>query len=279
MVLAPQQNAATGPEDLPEESAHNQCGGPKEHAEGKRAADIRPQIDGEEAKGGQAGQHPGLGMEYDPEEPAEQQRDEGRITQLHRSAVWLDASTGPGWLSLTSFDITTLIRVNRYDGFSVVARRTPPMSEDAPIDIQEPTDDRVASLCRGVAHPHRIAILRGIRQDHALTQVAAALDLSRSGVQTHVDTLVETDLAIRTGDQQDPYRVTVLGDLGLQLIAQIQQPANTIEEARRTAAAQAADELGDAPLPDTERERAVRRRTWELVADTVAGEDLTFPSR
>lgn len=152
------------------------------------------------------------------------------------------------------------------------------MSEDAPTDIQESTDELVAALCRGVAHPHRIAILRGIRQDHALTKVAAVLDLSRSGVQTHVDTLVETDLVVRTGDQQDPYRVTVLGDLSLRLIAQVRQPAQTIEQARRTATAQAEDELGDAPLPDAERERAVRRRTWELVTEALAEEDIGIRS-
>jgi len=150
------------------------------------------------------------------------------------------------------------------------------MSEDAPTDIQETTDDPVATLCRGLAHPHRIAILRGIRQDHALTQVAAALELSRSGVQTHVDTLVETGLVVRTGDQQDPYRVTVLGDLALQLVKQVQHPVQAVEAERRTAAAQADDELGDAPLSDAERERAIRRRTWELVADALADDDINL---
>jgi DNA-binding MarR family transcriptional regulator len=150
------------------------------------------------------------------------------------------------------------------------------MSEDAPMDIQESTDDRVVALFRGLAHPHRIAIVRGIRQDHALTQVAAALDLSRSGVQTHVDTLVETELVVRTGDQQEPYRLTVLGDLALQLVEQVQHPVQTVEDARQTAADQAEDELGDAPLSDAERDRAINRRTWELVAEVLNDEDLTL---
>jgi len=150
------------------------------------------------------------------------------------------------------------------------------MSEDAPMDIQESTDDRVVALFRGLAHPHRIAIVRGIRQDHALTQVAAALDLSRSGVQTHVDTLVETELVVRTGDQQEPYRLTVLGDLALQLVEQVQHPVQTVEDARQTAADQAEDELGDAPLSDAERDRAINRRTWELVAEVLDDEDLTL---
>jgi DNA-binding MarR family transcriptional regulator len=152
------------------------------------------------------------------------------------------------------------------------------MSEDAPADIQQELDDHVANLCRGVAHLHRIAILRAIQQDHALTTVAAALDLSRSGVQTHVDTLVDTGLVVRTGDQQDPYRVTVLGDLALQLVGQLQSPVHTIEDARWTAAAQAADELDDAPLPDAERKRAVHRRTWDLVADALAEEERDLSS-
>jgi DNA-binding MarR family transcriptional regulator len=147
------------------------------------------------------------------------------------------------------------------------------MTDDAPT-IQEALDDQIAELCRGVAHPHRIAILRGIQQDYALTTVATALDLSRSGVQTHVDTLVDTGLVVRTGDQQDPYHVTVLGDLGLQLVAQLYQPTQTVEDARQTAAAQANDELGEAPLPDAERDRAVHRRTWELVADAIDDADL-----
>jgi len=150
------------------------------------------------------------------------------------------------------------------------------MSEDTPMDIQESTDDRVATLCRGVAHPHRIAILRGIQQDHPLTAVADALDLSRSGVQTHVDTLVDTDLVVRTGDQQDPYHVTVRGELVLQLVAQVQPAVQRIEDARQTAENQAADELGDAPLPDTERDRAINRRTWELVEAALADEDWVF---
>lgn len=151
------------------------------------------------------------------------------------------------------------------------------MTDDAPT-IQEALDDQIAELCRGLAHPHRIAVLRGIQQDYALTTVATALDLSRSGVQTHVDTLVDTGLVVRTGDQQDPYRVTVLGELALQLVGQLQSPVHTIEDARRTAAAQAADELDDAPLPDAERKRAVHRRTWDLVADALAEEERDLSS-
>jgi len=149
------------------------------------------------------------------------------------------------------------------------------MTDDAPA-IQEPLDEQIAELCRGLAHPHRIAVLRGIKQDYALTTVATALKLSRSGVQTHLDTLIETNLVVRTGDQQDPYHLTVLGDLGLQLIAQLHQPTQTIEDARQTAAAQANDELGEAPLPDAERDRAVHCRTWELVADAIDDADLEF---
>jgi DNA-binding MarR family transcriptional regulator len=150
------------------------------------------------------------------------------------------------------------------------------MSDDAPPDVQQALDEQIAELCRGIAHTHRIAILRGIRQDHALTAVADALDLSRSGVQTHVDTLVDTGLVVRTGDQQDPYYVTVRGELALQLVAQVQPAVQRIEDARQTAEDQAADELGDTPLPEAERDRAINRRTWELVEAALADEDWAF---
>ncbi|USZ68526.1 hypothetical protein NGM10_02010 [Halorussus salilacus] len=150
------------------------------------------------------------------------------------------------------------------------------MSEDDPADIHMSTDDLVATLCRGVAHPHRMAILRGINQNYALTRVATVLNLSRSGVQTHVDTLVDTDLVVRTGDQQDPYHVTVLGELALHLVEHVQNSVEVIEDARQTAAAQANDELGETPLPDVERDRAIHRRTWELVDDAIDDADLKF---
>lgn len=134
-------------------------------------------------------------------------------------------------------------------------------------DVQQSGDGVVAQLGHGLGHPNRVAVLRGIQQGRAMPAVADALDMSRSGLQTHIDVLVDAELVVRTGDQQDPYQVTVLGDLALEVVADIQDDAAAIADLRADAHEQAEQELEAAPLSDTEYDRAAQRRIWTLVAD------------
>jgi DNA-binding transcriptional ArsR family regulator len=82
--------------------------------------------------------------------------------------------------------------------------------------------EAVASLCTGVAHTIRVAIVASLHQagDRPLTQVADQIAVSRSAVQKHVSRLEEADLVYRPEREGQTYALTPFGRLFALLLEQ-----------------------------------------------------------
>ena len=129
--------------------------------------------------------------------------------------------------------------------------------------------EQLSVLFAGLANPARVAIIEGIRHGEAMPSVADQVGLSRSGIQKHLDTLIETGLVYRPPTRKQTYALTPLGDFfaisleqfGDDLIAAV----IAIDEAEQ----EAREELTGMPVSEDTRERAIAERKWELVQDEL----------
>ena len=125
--------------------------------------------------------------------------------------------------------------------------------------------DQLAALFAGCANPARVAIIDGIRHGEAMPTVADQVGLSRSGIQKHLDTLIETGLVYRPPTGEQTYALTPLGQFfavfldrfGDDLLAAVV----AIEEAEQ----EAREELTEMPVSEDMMERAIAERKWKLV--------------
>lgn len=85
---------------------------------------------------------------------------------------------------------------------------TPPCCEppDAPVAPQPELDEQLAALCKALAHPHRVTILRFLLAQRACFagEIAEQLPLAASTVSQHLTQLKESGLV--RGEVEGPRR-------------------------------------------------------------------------
>lgn len=129
--------------------------------------------------------------------------------------------------------------------------------------------EQLSALFAGLANPARVAILEGIRHGEAMPSVANQVGLTRSGIQKHIDTLVETGLVYRPPNTGQPYALTPLGQFFAVFIDQFGDALITAVTAIDEAEQEARGDLSGIPVSDNTMERAIAERKWELSQDEL----------
>lgn len=127
----------------------------------------------------------------------------------------------------------------------------------------------LAALFAGLANPARVAIIDGIRNDEEMPAVADQVGLTRSGIQKHLDTLIETGLVYRPPNEDRTYALTPLGQFFAVFLEQFGDELLAAVTAIEEAEQEARDELIGMPVSDDTIERAIAERKWELVQDEL----------
>ena len=145
-----------------------------------------------------------------------------------------------------------------------------PDRDDQLMDADE--REHVAALCKGLAHPTRIAVLEGFARDQSVQAIADDLGVTRGTLQDHLNMLVRAELIYRP-DEADAtyaltpigrYTVTLLEDHGPDIAAAYSQLAAVEEDAEAEF-----DSVEELPLDETAVEKAIHTRKWELAMDEI----------
>lgn len=139
------------------------------------------------------------------------------------------------------------------------------MSEDAP-DDDALDAELVAETLRAIANTNRIKLLMGLYEGRSRTDITDQLPISDSGVSNHLRTLADAGFVYKA---EQGWQVTPLGEYFAIFIetngAVVADAQRLIADAREDAR----EEYTEIPLPESERERTVEWRAWELVRDDL----------
>lgn len=128
----------------------------------------------------------------------------------------------------------------------------------------------LAGVFSGLANRARLAILMGIYHGHSMQTVTATLEITRSGVQKHLDTLIDTDLVYRPATGEQTYALTPLGHVFAVFLDHYGTDLTAAVAAIDAAEAAAREEFAEVPLSDQVRDREVTRRKWALLDEAVS---------
>ena len=143
----------------------------------------------------------------------------------------------------------------------------------------EKTDfESVSALFQGLGHEARLALLLGIYQDESLNEIADFLDITRGGMQDHIEKLVDTDLLYRPEDSGMTYDLTPFGvffvefvleneDRLIEAIAQLEAEESKVEETVDRVRSQVDDE--DVPVSEKDWSRKIHSNKWSEAWDEV----------
>jgi len=139
-------------------------------------------------------------------------------------------------------------------------------------DHWEKTDFKaVSSLFQGLAHEARLALLLGIYQDKSLNEIADFLDITRGGMQDHLEKLIDCELLYRPEDSSKTYDLTPFGDFFVNFLLENEETlvsAINQLEVEEEKVQQAVDEVrsqvdeADVPVSDKDWSRKIHSKKW-----------------
>lgn len=139
--------------------------------------------------------------------------------------------------------------------------------------MEDQDRDRVAALFKGIAHPTRIAIMYGIRDEESMVAVADQAGVSRGTVQDHAEMLRDAHLIYRPSEEGRRYGLTPLGEFILELLdesgEELAEAVERVEDEEASVGERYAD-ISDLPLDERDVERAVHTEAWESVWTKIA---------
>jgi len=146
------------------------------------------------------------------------------------------------------------------------------------LEVMEPdrwqkTDfEAVSALFQGLAHEARLALLLGIYQDKSLNDIAEFLDITRGGMQDHLEKLIDCELLYRPEDSGKTYDLTPFGVFFVEFllsnentfsdaVGQLKSEEMKVEKAVR----EVRDKVDEADVPVSEKdwERKIHSKKWE----------------
>lgn len=136
----------------------------------------------------------------------------------------------------------------------------------------------VSSLFQGLGHEARLALLMGIYQDKSLNEVAEFLDITRGGMQDHLEKLIDCELLYRPEDSSKTYDLTPFGaffvefllsneDILVGAISQLQDEEEMVEAAVDNVRSEIDEE--DVPVSEKDWERKIHTKKWGQAWDEV----------
>jgi predicted ArsR family transcriptional regulator len=136
----------------------------------------------------------------------------------------------------------------------------------------------VSSLFQGLAHEARLALLLGIYQDKSLNEIAEFLDITRGGMQDHIEKLVDTDLLFRPEESGKTYDLTPFGTFFVEFlleneetlvdaIDQLEVEKEKVEKAVDEVRSQVDEE--DVPVSEKDWERKIHSKKWQQAWDEI----------
>lgn len=127
----------------------------------------------------------------------------------------------------------------------------------------------VARLFSGISHPSRITILYGVREGKTMQEVADSLEVTRGGLQDHIERMVTAELIYRPEDG-----IYALTPFGTYLVELLESDGDTLQDAfeileEEQGTVQAEFDAADLPIDDRAREKSVHTETWERAKDRI----------
>lgn len=138
--------------------------------------------------------------------------------------------------------------------------------------------EAVSSLFQGLAHEARLALLLGIYHDKSLNEIAEFLDITRGGMQDHIEKLVDTDLLFRPEDSGKTYDLTPFGNFFVNFLLEneetlvdaidkLQVEKEKVEKAVDEVRSQVDEE--DVPVSEKDWERKIHSKKWQQAWDDI----------
>lgn len=138
--------------------------------------------------------------------------------------------------------------------------------------------EAVSALFQGLAHEARLALLLGIYQDKSLNEIAEFLDITRGGMQDHLEKLIDCELLYRPEDSGKTYDLTPFGNFFVEFlleneetfvdaIDELQEEEEKVEDAVDKVRSQVDNE--DVPVSEKDWERKIHSKKWIQAWDEV----------
>lgn len=133
-------------------------------------------------------------------------------------------------------------------------------------------------MFQGLAHEARLALLLGIYQDKSLNEIAEFLDITRGGMQDHLEKLIDCELLYRPEDSGKTYDLTPFGNFFVKFlleneetfvdaIDELQEEEEKVEDAVDKVRSQVDNE--DVPVSEKDWERKIHSKKWIQAWDEV----------
>lgn len=138
--------------------------------------------------------------------------------------------------------------------------------------------EAVASLFQGLGHEARLALLLGLYQDKSLNDIAEFLDITRGGMQDHLEKLIDCELLYRPEDSGKTYDLTPFGTFFVEFLLEDEETLidaidelNLEEEKVQQAVDEVRSQVDDEDVPVSEKdwERKIHSKKWEQAWDEI----------
>ena len=137
-----------------------------------------------------------------------------------------------------------------------------------------PTIEGTADIFQAVSHPNRVYILFALQSDKNPSEIADELNMSRPGIEAHLNKLQEGSLVRKTTNRG--YELSILGDY---MAEEIDERINPVSEILESCRIEAEDSIGErvdrSIVSDEEWERIVTEEMWELADDRL--DQMLYP--
>ncbi|MFB1064802.1 winged helix-turn-helix domain-containing protein [Natrinema sp. H-ect4] len=138
--------------------------------------------------------------------------------------------------------------------------------------------EAVASLFQGLGHEARLALLLGLYEDKSLNEIAEFLDITRGGMQDHLEKLIDCELLYRPEDSSKTYDLTPFGEFFVEFLLENEEilvdavdelrvEEGKVQEAVDKVRSQVDDE--DVPVSEKDWERKIHSKKWEQAWDEI----------
>ncbi|WP_058826380.1 winged helix-turn-helix domain-containing protein [Haloferax sp. Q22] len=138
--------------------------------------------------------------------------------------------------------------------------------------------EAVASLFQGLGHEARLALLLGLYEDKSLNEIAEFLDITRGGMQDHLEKLIDCELLYRPEDSGKTYDLTPFGTFFVEFLLENEETfVDAVDELRveEEKVQEAVDEVRsqvddeDVPVSEKDWERKIHSKKWEQAWDEI----------
>lgn len=130
--------------------------------------------------------------------------------------------------------------------------------------------EKLILFYKALGNETRISILHQLDQDQPVSPIAEEYDISRSGLQKHIEQLIDVDLVYRPAQSEKTYDLTLLGKLSLEKMENDQVMIETVlskfnDEFEELEAEQedVLEQMKDAGISTKELDNKLISEAWE----------------